>query len=385
MSNNTEEELDTGNRGALEVSGKSKKLNKIIALIAMVATVLVILVAVNAMFGGDDEAPVTASVEKSNTLERNESEDRTVAGRMNEITQMMLRDKKAALDAEQAKQDAAAKEPKENPPQTASDAIDNIRQASGRDSDSDEQPATADNNEQKPMLKKDRILAGETLIDTESNHQDGGNAKEEQDDLKGITRSNGNARRITNRHFLIPAGTALSCTLKTRIVTSYPGVTLCQLNTDIYSADGKVLLVRKGAQLLGDQQRALLQGAARIFINWTTISDGDVDIRIDALGTDSLGASGVPGWVDSHFWKRFGGAIMLSFIDDALGTMKNLASKANNSNFSYDSTADSTQQMSEIALQNSINIPDTGYVNQGTVISVIVPRNVDFSGVYKLR
>ena len=39
--------------------------------------------------------------------------------------------------------------------------------------------------------------------------------------------------------------------------------------------------------------------------------------------------------------------------------------------------------MATEALKNSINIPPTGYVNQGTEIMVFVARDVDFSGLYE--
>ncbi|WP_282446429.1 TrbI/VirB10 family protein [Escherichia coli] len=34
--------------------------------------------------------------------------------------------------------------------------------------------------------------------------------------------------------------------------------------------------------------------------------------------TNSLGSSGVPGQVDSHFWDRFEGAVFISVLSDAL-------------------------------------------------------------------
>ena len=39
--------------------------------------------------------------------------------------------------------------------------------------------------------------------------------------------------------------------------------------------------------------------------------------------------------------------------------------------------------MATEALKNSINIPPTGYINQGSRINIIVARDVDFGSVYE--
>jgi len=137
----------------------------------------------------------------------------------------------------------------------------------------------------------------------------------------------------------------------------------------------------------GEQQKALIQGQARVFINWTTArTPKGVNVRIDALGVDGLGAAGVPAWVDLHFWQRFGNSIMLSFINDAIATAANNASKNQNDNsIKVDNTEDAAKDMANTALENSINIPPTGYINQGELISIIVPRDTYFTGVYDIR
>lgn len=75
---------------------------------------------------------------------------------------------------------------------------------------------------------------------------------------------------------------------------------------------------------------------------------------------------------------------MISLIGDLgnyAGNRKN--SNGNGQTFNFDNTSQSAQDMATEALKNSINIPPTGYVNQGSFINIIVARDVDFGGVYE--
>lgn len=184
--------------------------------------------------------------------------------------------------------------------------------------------------------------------------------------------------------YLLKKGTNISCTLDTKIVTTHPGITRCIVNKDVYSSNGKVLLVERGSEIIGEQTTALLQGQARVFVLWNTIdTPNGVTLDINSPSADSLGASGQPAQVDTHFWKRFGGAIMLSLIDDGLVIMGDRVSQSGNT-VSYDNTSDAVQNMATEALKNTINIPPTGYVNQGELVNVMVARDVDFRSVYEL-
>jgi type IV secretion system protein VirB10 len=94
----------------------------------------------------------------------------------------------------------------------------------------------------------------------------------------------------------------------------------------------------------------------------------------------------MPGGIDDHFWQRFGGAIMLSFIQGGIQAGSNLASSGNSNNSVYfNSFASNGQQLSNTALENSINIPPTLGKNQGDNAAIFVMRDVDFSDVYSLE
>ncbi|EHB4967698.1 TrbI/VirB10 family protein [Escherichia coli] len=258
------------------------------------------------------------------------------------------------------------------------------------------------NNGDAPPTPEQRRLMGSVMVDdsriTQSQPGSSGqktagatpasdntNVSGDGDFLQGADFADGSVSRIKNRRFLLSAGTTFPCVLKTMIVTTYPGVTLCQLTKDVISDDGKTVLIRAGAQLQGEQTKAITQGMARVFVNWTMVKDRNVRVRINALGADSLGASGLPAWVDTHFWERFGGALMLSLIEDTLAAGTSRLSRENNSNFTMNNTTGTSSELAKTTLDNSINIPPTGYVNQGEMLTVIVPRNIDFSSVYGVR
>lgn len=259
----------------------------------------------------------------------------------------------------------------------------------------------AQSNSDAPPTPAQRRLMGSVMVDDNRISQsqpsgqktaaatsatsDNTNVSDNGDFLQGAEFANGTVSRIKNRSFLLSAGTTFSCVLKTKIVTTYPGVTLCQLTKDVISDDGKNVLIRAGAQLQGEQTRAITQGMARVFVNWTIVKDKNNRVRIDSLGTDSLGASGLPAWVNTHFWKRFGGALMLSLIEDSIAAGTSRMSRTNNSEFTMNNTTGTSSELAKTTLDNSINIPPTGYVNQGEMLTVIVPRNIDFSSVYGVR
>lgn len=265
-------------------------------------------------------------------------------------------------------------------------------------------------NEKRPMTPAERKMAGSVLINVSGNNgqqlEHGGDGQQQQqqqqgdsvlmggqtktnsaisDSLRGENYVAGVASYIDNRDYLLIHGTTLPCVLITKIVTSYKGLVKCQLTQDIYSANGKTLLAERGAAIMGEQKVAITQGIARVFINWTE-ADTPVGIRVrlDSLGTDSLGAAGAEAWIDNHFAERFGGAIMLSFIDDALQTIANKASNTS-SDVYYDNSTQNASDMANEALKSSINIPPTAYINQGEMMNVLVARDVDFRNVFQNR
>lgn len=239
-------------------------------------------------------------------------------------------------------------------------------------------------NEKEPIPPARRKEAGEVMVLFENK---GGNTEHQSgpinDALRGEYYANGSAKIRDDLSYLLIHGTNIACVLQTKIVTTYKGLVICQTTKDTYSADGKTLLIDRGSNIFGEQKVSLMQGQSRVFVNWTSIdTPNGVSVRIDSLGTDSLGASGAEAWVDTHFKERFGGAIMLSFLDDAFQTLGNLTTQ-NNGNIVYDNSSRTASNMASKALDNSINIAPTGYINQGTLMNVLIARDVDMRNIYQ--
>lgn len=184
--------------------------------------------------------------------------------------------------------------------------------------------------------------------------------------------------------FMLIHGTVIPCALYTQIISDYEGFVTCRVTQDIYSANGSALLVERGSMVSGTQKVAMEQGKGRIFTSWADIETPlGVSIRIDSLGAGALGATGSEAWVDNHFSERFGAAILLSFVDDALSALSNEASKDNNVQF--DNSTDNASDMASKALDSSINISPTGYTYIGQRINILVARDIDMSSVYDFR
>ena len=190
---------------------------------------------------------------------------------------------------------------------------------------------------------------------------------------------------LVDRDMFITTGSFLSCALETAISSDLAGMTSCRLTRDVYSTSGKVLLLEKGSRVTGQYQGGLKKGQARIFVLWNRVeTPHGVMVSLDSIGTGALGRTGHSGFIDTHFWERFGGAMMLSLVDDIGGYLAAQLADSNSVNRLANTTS-SAESAGAIALENSINIPPTLVKNQGDQISIFVARDLDFRGVYELK
>ncbi|RWA88271.1 MAG: TrbI/VirB10 family protein [Mesorhizobium sp.] len=200
------------------------------------------------------------------------------------------------------------------------------------------------------------------------------------------------ARQIDRIDALVPEGTLVPGILETAIVSDLPGQIRAIVSQDVYSFDGRRVLIPTGTRLIGEYQSDIVRGQKRIFVIWTRmLRDDGVSVRLDSIGADSLGRSGLTGQVDNKFRERFGAAILLSIVGGGASYLTGYGSQSVNNNsdngqraedIARTTLAQTFSDMANQALGDSLKIPPTISVAQGERIFVFVRQDLDFSALY---
>lgn len=204
-------------------------------------------------------------------------------------------------------------------------------------------------------------------------------------DLGGTGFASSKAYLAPPRKYLVTHNTYTRCALYTEIISTHPGMVDCRLTEPLYSADGSTVIADAGDKLTGEQRVQVGRGESSVFTTWTELeTQSGTRAQINSLGAGPMGASGTEAWIDHHYLQRYGGAVMLSFIQDALQAAAN-STQQSSSGYTVNNSEQNVESMANKALDSTINIPDTAHVLPGTVITVIVARDIDFSPVFENR
>lgn len=207
----------------------------------------------------------------------------------------------------------------------------------------------------------------------------------------------------------IPQGTMIRGTLETAINSDLAGMVKGIVRQDVYSFDGRRILIPAGSSLIGDYKAGIERGQERVFIVWTRMIRGDgVSVQLGSYGTDRLGRSGMTGKVDKKYWERFGPPALMTMIGGAAQYVASLGQREtqyitiintdgtvtripqdNGDNpedrareIAAETIASGIQQMAAEAFEDTRNIRPTIHIAQGSDITVFVTRDLDFSDLY---
>ena len=192
------------------------------------------------------------------------------------------------------------------------------------------------------------------------------------------------ATLLPDPDFLLAKGTVIDCIAQAAINTTQPGMFDCFGSSDVWSKSNRVRLLERGTIYHIEYQRGITQGQDRIFLLASgLVTPWNVEVALDAPITDALGRAGLGGTINTHFFDRFGGSIMLGFIGDFGQAVANRSSESG-SQFSVQNTTRAGTDAASKALEATVNIPATLEHNHGAHVKLYVPRHVDFRRVYDL-
>ncbi len=186
--------------------------------------------------------------------------------------------------------------------------------------------------------------------------------------------------RLRDLSHTAPQGTVIPAILETAINSDLPGFVRAVVSRDVRGFDGTTVLIPRGSKLVGQYRSGVALSQTRAFVVWSRILTPDgVSIEIGSPSTDRLGRGGMEGETDTHFFERFGSAILLS----VMGAGLNALTEGNNNTAIIIGSSQQASQVASIALQKQIDIPVTIKVPQGTPLQVFVTRDLDFAGTSK--
>jgi type IV secretion system protein VirB10 len=191
--------------------------------------------------------------------------------------------------------------------------------------------------------------------------------------IGGVGGAPAQAKAMVNPQTTVTQGTLIPAVLETAINTDVPGFVRAVVSQDVRSFDGTRVLVPRSSRLVGQYQSGLQGGQKRAYVIWTRLIRPDgasVNLGSPAIGFD--GTTGLAGEVDSHFFSRFGSAMLLSVIGGLSAIGSGGASVI---------LGGAGQSAAGVAAQQDSQISPTVRVRQGEPIRVFTARDLDFSQV----
>ena len=183
------------------------------------------------------------------------------------------------------------------------------------------------------------------------------------------------ATRFANPGVTVPQGAIMQAVLETALDSNRAGYARAIVSRDVRNFDGTKVLIPRGSRLFGEYQADVAAGQNRIAIAWQKLTRPDgVQVALDSPAADPLGQAGVKGRVNSHFFPRFGAAILQSALDIGVGLATRSASGGT-------VVLGLPGSMTSVQVPGQEPVKPTIKVRQGTSVSVFVARDLDFSTV----
>lgn len=186
------------------------------------------------------------------------------------------------------------------------------------------------------------------------------------------------------------AGTVVPGVLLTAINSDLPGEIVGQVSRNVYdSRSQRLLLIPKGAKLVGTYDNRVAAGQDRLLVAWTRLilPDGRSMILPGLALKDRAGQTGASDQVDNHYSRVFGHAVLLS----AISAGAQLSQPRQGSILAAPSAGQVAagalgQELSDVALEilrRGMDVAPTIIIRQGQPFLVFLHGDLVFGGPYQ--
>lgn len=177
---------------------------------------------------------------------------------------------------------------------------------------------------------------------------------------------------------MVLEGTVIPAVLLRDIVTDLPGVVTAMVNRDVYdTVHPQKRLLCKGSRLVGRYSNEVKAGQARMLFAFSRLIllDGSSFDLPGFDGSDMSGAAGVSGDVDNHYFRIYGGSLLIGLLADRV-TKPQAVPQGQNAQLS--ATGQILTDTARDQLQRYRDVSPTITIERGTAINVEVKRDLIF-------
>lgn len=187
----------------------------------------------------------------------------------------------------------------------------------------------------------------------------------------------------------IMEGTAIPGIMVGGLTSDMPGMVVGEVSQNVCdTATGNLLLIPQGSRVIGIYDNSVSNGQERIGVIWNRIIYPDTSsVQLGSMeGADQGGYAGFHDQVDTHFWSKFGDALLISIAGAGAQLSQPQAQYGYGQQYNPTQIASASlgQQMSQLGqayARNGMSIPNTLEVRPGYPFTLMVNKDMHLPAV----
>lgn len=188
----------------------------------------------------------------------------------------------------------------------------------------------------------------------------------------------GEFNAATGPRYLLPQGTIIETVLVNRINGEFPGPVICQVSSNVYSHDGKELLIPAGTRVIGAAKAVGDRHQQRISVEFTRLLFPDLySISLkDFTGLDQQGATALHDKTDNHILSKVGGVLAVGLLGGLAEEGTGSALTANGLDEMRQGVASEAGLEGMMMFQGTMNQLPTIIIREGTRVKIFVDQDL---------